>query len=83
MGVSKRLGGYDVDVIAEYQGNSEVESAIKKVFPSFAGVQKIYEISDGGVYRDMMIKALEDNKFKSSVTVHSAKDFSEMRLFHQ
>lgn len=81
LGASKRLGGYDVDVIAEYEGNQEVESLIKKVFPKFKGTQKIYEISNGEVYREMMIEALETNKFKSSVTVHSAEDFSNMRLF--
>ena len=81
LGVSKRLGRYDVDVIAEYEGNKEVERLIKDVFPQFKGTQKIYEISNGDVYREMMIEALETNKFKSSVTVHSAEDFSNMRLF--
>ena len=81
LGVSKRLGRYDVDVIAEYKGNKEVERLIKDVFPQFKGTQKIYEISNGDVYREMMIEALETNKFKSSVTVHSAEDFSNMRLF--
>ena len=81
LGVSKRLGGYDVEVIAEYEGNQEIESLIKNVFPGFKGTQKIYEISNGEVYREMMIEALETNKFKSSVTVHSAEDFSNMRLF--
>ena len=81
LGVSKRLGRYDVDVIAEYEGNKEVERLIKNVFPQFKGTQKIYEISNGAVYREMMIEALETNKFKSSVTVHSAEDFSNMRLF--
>ena len=81
LGVSKRLGRYDVDVIAEYEGNKEVERLIKNVFPQFKGTQKIYEISNGDVYREMMIEALETNKFKSSVTVHSAEDFSNMRLF--
>ena len=81
LGVSKRLGRYDVDVIAEYEGNKEVERLIKNVFPQFKGTQKIYEISNGDVYREMMIEVLETNKFKSSVTVHSAEDFSNMRLF--
>ena len=81
LGVSKRLGRYDVDVIAEYEGNKEVERLIKNVFPQFKGTQKIYEISNGDVYREMMIEALETNKFKSSVTVHSTEDFSNMRLF--
>lgn len=81
LGVSKRVGDYDVDVIAEYEGNQEVESLIKNVFPEFKGTQKIYEISNGAVYREMMIEALETNKFKASVTVHSAEDFSNMRLF--
>ena len=81
LGVSKRLGRYDVDVIAEYEGNKEVERLIKDVFPQFKGTQKIYEISNGDVYHEMMIEALETNKFKSSVTVHSAEDFSNMRLF--
>lgn len=81
LGVSKRLGRYDVDVIAEYEGNKEVDKSIKDVFPKFKGTQKIYEISNGGVYREMMIEALETNRFKSSVTVHSAEDYSNMRLF--
>src|SRR5690606_33526963 len=54
LGVSKRLGGYDVDVVAEYEGNQEIESLIKNAFPQFKGTQKIYEISNGEVYREMM-----------------------------
>lgn len=38
LGVSKRVGSYVVDIIAEYEGNQELEGLIKKAFPQFKGV---------------------------------------------
>src|SRR5690606_20750318 len=81
LGRTQVLGDHTVTVVAEYLADNNTESLIKKAFPNFKGAQKIYEITDGEVYRELMIKALETNKFKSSVTVHSAEDFSKMRLF--
>jgi hypothetical protein len=77
----KRLGKFDVNVKAEYTLDSKINEALKKIFPKFQGVQKIYEITDGAIYRKMMVAALKNNKFASSVTVHSAEDFNGMRMF--
>ena len=77
----KRLGAFDINVIAEYALDNKISEGIKKAFPNFKGVQKIYEVTDGNVYRQMMEESLKDNKFAASVTVHSAEDFNEMRMF--
>jgi hypothetical protein len=77
----KRIGSFDLNVKAEYDLDKLIDSNIKKAFPDFKGVQKIYEITDGSAYRQMMIDSLKDNKFAASVTVHSAQDFDGMRMF--
>lgn len=78
---TESIRGYDVDIIAEYELDNRIDQGIKAAFPEFKGVQKIYEITNGDVYRSMMTEALKDQKFKASVTVHSAEDFSKMRMF--
>jgi hypothetical protein len=77
----KRLGGFSINVKAEYTLDSKINQAIAKAFPDFKGVQKIYEVTDGKVFREMMLAALKTNKFASSVTVHSAEEFDGMRMF--
>ncbi len=77
----KRLGEFDVETVAEYSLDEKINGGILKAFPNFKGVQKIYEIKDGATYREMVVNALKDNKFAASVTVHSAEDFSGMRMF--
>lgn len=77
----KRLGVFDVNVIAEYTLDKKISEGIKKAFPNFKEVQKIYEVTDGNVYRKMMVESLKDNRFAASVTVHSAEDFNGMRMF--
>ncbi len=77
----KRLGGFSVKVKAEYTLDSKINQGIVKAFPNFKGVQKIYEVADGKVFREMMLAALKTNKFASSVTVHSAEEFDGMRMF--
>jgi hypothetical protein len=78
---TKRLRGLNVNVIAEYNLDDKIESDIKKAFPKFKGLQKIYEITNGDQYRKLLVKALQDNIFAASVTVHSAEDFNDMRMF--
>ena len=77
----KRLGKFNVNVISEYTFDNKINEGILKAFPNFKGVQKIYEITDGDAYHKMMVKALETNKFASSVTVHTPEEFSKMRMF--
>lgn len=77
----KRLGTFDLNVIAEYTLDNKISEGIKKAFPKFKGVQKIYEVTDGDVYRKMMEESLKDNPFAASVTVHSAETFNGMRMF--
>lgn len=76
-----KLRGYDVDIINEYDLDNTTNENIRRVFPKFLGVQKIYEITNGEVYRNLQIKALEKNKFKASVTIHSAEEYNNMRMF--
>jgi len=78
---TKTIRGFSLNVIAEYKLDNRIERGIKKAFPLFKGVQKIYEITDGDKYRQMMIDALKDNPYGSSATIYSAEDFSKMRLF--
>lgn len=78
---TERLRGNDVNVIAEYSFDNEVNNGIKEAFPLFQGVQKIFEITDGDVYRKLMIEGLQGNRFAASVTVHSAEKFNGMRMF--
>lgn len=87
-GVTKRsvrgtesIRGNDVEVIATYELDDSSLAKIRAAFPAFVSLQKIYEIKDGELYRKLMIEALKDNTFKSSVTIHSAEDFGKMRLF--
>ena len=77
----KKIGGFHLNTIAEYTLDSKINKAIKKAFPKFKGVQKIYEITDGKAYREMVIESLEVHPFAASVTVHTADEFSGMRLF--
>lgn len=77
----KRLGLFDINVIAEYTLDKKISEGIKKAFPKFKEVQKIYEVTDGNVYRQMMVESLKDNRFAASVTVHPAEEFNEMRMF--
>jgi hypothetical protein len=78
---SQRLGSVYVDVIAEYTFDDKINEGIMKAFPSFKGVQKVYETKDAKAYRDMMIASLENHKFAASVTVYSEEDFSKLRMF--
>ena len=78
---TKRIRGNDVEVIATYELANPILNKIKAIFPAFVSLQKIYEITDGALYRELMMDALKDNAFKSSVTVHSAEDFGNMRMF--
>ena len=78
---TKRLGGFTVNVVNEYTLDNQIDTGLKNSFLGFKGVQKIYEIKDGDVYRKMMVKSLLNNKFAASVTVHSEEDFKDMRLF--
>jgi hypothetical protein len=78
---TKRLGLYDLNVVAEYTLDNAINEGILKAFPNFKGVQKIYEITDGNAYREMMAEALKDNAFAASVTVHPGEKFNEMRMF--
>jgi hypothetical protein len=78
---TKRIGVLDVAVKAEYTLDETIDSDIKKAFPDFKGVQKIYEITDGAAYRTMLADALSDMRFAASVTVYSPEKFNEMRMF--
>ena len=71
-GVSRRgvqgtrsIQQFELEVIAEYELDQTIDKGIKKVFPSFKGVQKILEVTDGKVFRELMIESLNDNPFKS------------------
>lgn len=78
---AQRLGGVYVNTIAEYSFDDQINKGILAAFPEFKGVQKVYEVTDGAKYREMMISSLKDNRFASSVTIHSAEDFNQMRMF--
>lgn len=75
------IRGNAVTVVADYTLDDKINEGLKKAFPNFKGVQKIYEITDGEIYRNMMVEALKDQKHKASVTVHSVEDFNKMRMF--
>jgi hypothetical protein len=72
----RKIGIFDLNVIAEYTLDNKISEGIK-----FKGVQKIYEVTDGDVYRKMMEESLKDNPYAASVTVHSAEKFNGMRMF--
>jgi hypothetical protein len=76
---TKRLGVFNVNTIVEYNLDSKIHVEIKRAFPKFKGVQKIVEITDGEVYRQMLIESLESNPFASSVTVFTAEEFNGMK----
>ena len=78
---TKRIGVFDVNVVAEYTLDDAINEGIKKSFPVFKGVQKIFEITDGDTYRKMMEESLKDNPFAASVTVHTGEKFNGMRMF--
>lgn len=78
---TERIRGNDVNIVNEYTLDNRVAEGITTAFPRFKGVQKIYEITNGETYRDFQTKALETNKFKASVTVHSAEEYNNMRMF--
>jgi GNAT superfamily N-acetyltransferase len=77
----KRIGLFNVNVVAEYTLDDKINEGIKKAFPQFKGVQKIYEITNGDVYKKMLVDSLKDQKFAASVTIHSVEDFNNMRMF--
>ena len=77
----RKIGVFDVNVVAEYTLDDAIDEGIKKSFPVFKGVQKIFEITDGDTYRKMMEESLKDNPFAASVTVHSGEKFNGMRMF--
>jgi hypothetical protein len=58
---TKRIGLYDLNVVAEYTLDNTISEGILKAFPNFKGVQKIFEITDGNTYREMMEESLQDN----------------------
>jgi len=78
---TKRIGGVDVNVINEYTFDDKINNGILSAFKNFKGVQKVYEMTDGKAYREMVIKSLKNNRFASSVTVHTAEEFNKMRMF--
>jgi len=78
---TKRLGGLTVNTIAEYTLDNKIDEGIKKAFPDFMGVQKVYEITDGVAYKKLMINSLKDNKFAAAVTIHTPEEFNDMRMF--
>jgi hypothetical protein len=77
----KKIGLFNVNVISEYTLDDKINENIKKAFPKFKGVQKIYEITNGDSYRKMMEDALVDNPYAASVTIHSPEEFNKMRMF--
>ena len=78
---TKKFEVFNVNTIAEYKLDSKIHVEIKRALPKFKGVQKIYEITDGEVYRQMLIESLESNPFASSVTVYTAEEFNGVRMF--
>jgi hypothetical protein len=78
---SARIGVHDVNVIREFTLDEQIDSKLKEAFPKFQGVQKIYEITNGDVYRKIQVEALKDNDFRASVTVHSSEEYNDMRMF--
>lgn len=80
-GTRKRLGSFDVEVINEYNLDEGNLTDIQAAFPRFKGLQTMYEINDGATYREMMKQVMEDHPFSSAVTLHSAEEFSKMRMF--
>jgi hypothetical protein len=76
-----KIGDFNVPISAEFLLDDKIDRDIKKAFPDFKGVQKIYEITDGKIFREMMVNFLKDQKFAASVTLHSAEDFNKMRMF--
>lgn len=76
----ERLRGNDVSVIAEYTFDEKINEGIKKAFPLFKGVQKIYEVTDGDTCLKMMELSLMDNKFTSTGTFHTPEGFSKIRF---
>jgi hypothetical protein len=78
---TRKIGGFDLNTVAEYSFDEKINEGVLAAFPRFKGVQKVYEITDGDKYRQMMMDSLKDNPFASSVTVHSPEDFNQMRMF--
>jgi hypothetical protein len=78
---TRKIGRFNLNTVAEYSFDSKINDGILKAFPRFKGVQKVYEVTDGDKYRQMMMDSLKDNPFASSVTIHSPEDFNGMRMF--
>ena len=67
--------------VKEVELSDEVKNSITKAFPQVRVFPKIYEITDGAVYRDLKIKGLVGVPMSKSVTVYSEEEYSDMRLF--
>lgn len=67
--------------VKEVELSDEVRNSITKAFPQVKVFPKIYEITDGAVYRDLKIKGLVGVPMSKSVTIYSEEEYSDMRLF--
>lgn len=67
--------------VKEVELSEEVRNSITRAFPQVTVFPKIYEITDGAVYRDLKIKGLVGVPMSKSVTIYSEEEYSDMRLF--
>lgn len=61
--------------------DDKIKSDITKAFPKVKVFPNVYEIQDGEAYRKMQQNSLINNEYRDSVTVHTAEEYNQMRMF--
>jgi hypothetical protein len=61
--------------------DDKIKSDITKAFPKVKVFPNVYEIQDGEAYRKMQESSLVNNEYRDSVTVHTAEEYNQMRMF--
>ena len=78
---NRQVQSYVLKNAVEVALPTSTQEAIKKAFPQITTFPKVYEITDGSVYRDLQIKGLEGVPMSKSVTIHTAEEYNQMRMF--
>lgn len=61
--------------------DDKIKQGIQKAYPYIKEFPNVYEIQDGEAYKKLQEESLVYNKFRASVTVHTAEEYNQMRMF--
>lgn len=75
------VGLQSVRGVEEVVLDNTIKNGIQKAFPNIKELPRLFEIKDGAYYRKLKEKGIINNKFKSSVTIHTAQEYDAMRMF--